>query len=475
MANKLTAMIRDELSKSKDGMLGQEADVNACFSTGLDLLDFFNGKRMEKEDGEEWFSTGIEAGTFISVIGPSGSGKSTLATTIAKNIVEPYENAQIFYKDIENGLNKARIKALTKWDDETIEEKFIHQNIGISVERLYAQIKKVAQIKIENREEFSVEMEGQYDKNGNTLRVLVPTVFIIDSVALLTPDNIAEEDEMSGSMSASAIAKANNAFFKRVMQTLKEANIILIGINHITQKIEINPMMHTKAAINYLKQGESIPGGTSSIYLANNIIRVEPGSKLTDDKEYGINGFLTEITMVKTRTNRAGRKFCLVFNQEKGFNNTLSNYNYIKTEKLIGGAGRSFYLLSEPDIKFAQKDFIKKLRESKPLRKAYWGTMDEIMENIIPSVEDLVSTDDEVFRDDEDYEMNEEIVENDYDEEDEDEVVRRPKKKKKRPVIDEDDDEEIERPIKKKKKKRPVDDEDDEIASIVRKKKKNKA
>ena len=40
---------------------------------------------------------------------------------------------------------------------------------------------------------------------------------------------------------------------------LKSANIILFMINHINQKVEINPFSHSKNQLQYLKQGETLP------------------------------------------------------------------------------------------------------------------------------------------------------------------------------------------------------------------------
>lgn len=194
---------------------------------------------------------------------------------------------------------------------------------------------------------------------------------------------------------------------------------------------------------------ESIPGGSAVIYLANNIIRVDPASKLTDDKEFGINGFLTEITMVKTRTNRAGVKFNLVFNQVKGFLNVLSNYIMFKSEKRIGGAGRAFYLDNAPTEKFSQKDFIKKMKESKKLRIAYKEILAEFLESVLNGGD---RTDDE---DDVEELLEDNIVDED-DDEDEDEVPMRSKKKR-RPVVVEDDDEDEE-----DDEEESEDDEDEE-------------
>ena len=60
-------------------------------------------------------------------------------------------------------------------------------------------------------------------------------------------------------MSATAAAKTNAAIFKRIIPMLKSANIILFIINHINQKVDINPMMKSKSQVSYLKQNETLP------------------------------------------------------------------------------------------------------------------------------------------------------------------------------------------------------------------------
>ena len=61
-------------------------------------------------------------------------------------------------------------------------------------------------------------------------------------------------------MSRTSAAKMNAAVFRQILPELKKSNIILYVINHITQKVEINPMVHTKPQVNFLKQGEELPG-----------------------------------------------------------------------------------------------------------------------------------------------------------------------------------------------------------------------
>ena len=48
-------------------------------------------------------------------------------------------------------------------------------------------------------------------------------------------------------------------------------------------------------------------GGNTPIYLANNIIRFDDGTKLKEGETFGIDGNITDITLVKSRTNKAGQ------------------------------------------------------------------------------------------------------------------------------------------------------------------------
>ena len=236
-----------------------EARTSFAFKTGIDILDFKNGKLVTVKDHKPYVSVGVDEGTYIMIIGRSGGGKTTLAIQMAANIVAPYENGAIYHDDIEAATDVTRVKALTGWDDATIKEKYIHRNVGITAEAFYKNIRDVYNLKMELKDQLTVTTD-RLDSDGNPIQILEPTVYILDSLALLVPGKFADEDDLSGSMSQTAIAKVNSQIFQRILPLLKKANIILIAINHINQKIEINPMVHSKAQVNYLKQDESIPG-----------------------------------------------------------------------------------------------------------------------------------------------------------------------------------------------------------------------
>ena len=245
----LTETFRKTIEKEK---LGVESLYTPSYGTGIDLFDYRNG-RLELGDQ----MTGVDGGKIFTIIGKSGTGKTTIAVQMGAKIVEPYENGQVIHLDYERATTRARIQQVTRWSEELIKSKYILMNRQIYSESLYQLVKATAKIKTENFDKLKLPT-GKMDDDNNEIFVLPPTVFIVDSWATIVPKDIADEGELSGQMAATAIAKTNNAIIKRITGALEEANIILIIVNHITQKIEIGPIK-TQAQLNYLKQDESIP------------------------------------------------------------------------------------------------------------------------------------------------------------------------------------------------------------------------
>lgn len=242
-------LVADKIKKEK---LGTEV-FSPSYRTGIDLLDYRNGRW---EDNEKVL--GIAGGKILTVVGKSGSGKSTLAYKIAGQILKTDENAQVIHLDYERAANKARIASMAGIKTELItadSEIYSLLNSEISTETLYGLVKAVHELKMENKADFTITQQF----NGKEVHYLVPTIIIVDSIATMMPNNIIDEDELSGSMSASGIAKTNNAVYKRISNFITDANITVININHITTKIEIGPVK-TKPALNFLGQDESLPG-----------------------------------------------------------------------------------------------------------------------------------------------------------------------------------------------------------------------
>lgn len=235
-------MVSDTLKKQK---LGGES-FSPSYSTGIDLLDYRNG-RIE---GDE-IVTGISGGKILTIVGKTGSGKSSLSYQIAGQILKTNPDAQVIHLDYERAGNKARISKLSKTPVDQIfngSDVWNFMNSNISSETLYKLVKAISDLKLANKDDITIESTF----NGKKVSYLIPTVIIVDSLAAMTPNDIIEENELSGSMSASAIAKTNNAIYKRISNFITDSNITIININHITQTIAMG--IPKKPTLNFLGQ-----------------------------------------------------------------------------------------------------------------------------------------------------------------------------------------------------------------------------
>lgn len=393
----LATQFRQQVSKSKDYKMKVETEFSIGYSTGFLGFDFMNGTVIHtKVDNKEveYYSVGIVDGSMNMVIGRAGCGKTTWCTQSAANIIRPFKTSCIFHDDIEGGIVKARTEMLTKMSGEALSKRYISRNTGITAENFYERVKMIYDLKMGDRESYSYDTK-LYDNNGNRVYKLEPTVYILDSLALLIPEKYTEEDDLSGQMSATAAAKTNAMLFKRVIPMLKSANIILFIINHINQKVDINPMMKSKAQVSYLKQSETLPGGNAPIYLSNNLIRFDDHSKLKSSEGLGIDGTLVDITLVKSRTARAGQSITLVYDQNKGFDQELSLFHLLKEHKRINGAGAFLYIGDRSDIKFSQKQFKEKMRTNPELRAVFMEEVKSILISMINTQPIIIENEEE--------------------------------------------------------------------------------
>lgn len=368
---------RKEISKIKDDGAKRSAEFDVMYSTGFLSIDYLNGTVVHVNGNDKNFTynaCGIVDGSTNAVIGRSGSGKSTLLMQIAGNIVRPFIKqglpTSLFIDDIEGSLPYARKEFLLGLSEEELEEYADIRNTGITAENLYKRLKTIADEKVNNRKDYEYDT-GTYDIHGNRVFKLIPTVYIVDSLPMLMPENLANEEELGGSMSASTIAKTNTMIYKQISQICKQANIIFFTVNHILEEIQMG-FIPKAAQISGLKQGERLPGGRAAIYLANNMLRVDDTNTLKKDKDYGIDGSIISMTLIKSRTNATKRSIPLIFNKTEGrFDEILSLFHLLKTEGRFSGAGAYQYLEDVPDAKFSQRNFKDVLAGSEDLQKAF--------------------------------------------------------------------------------------------------------
>lgn len=370
----------------KDSALGMISQWMPAFHSGFDLIDYRNGM-IDPETRE--LSVGLDGGKILTLVGRSGSGKSTLGVQIAGMITGAYENSQFIHLDFERAGKVARLKTLTGWGQSIVKEKYIHMDRGISTESVFKLVKAIAKLKKDNAAELLIGTGHDDEDTGKEIMMFPPTVILLDSLAVMAPDTIEEGEEMKGQMSATAIAKANTQLFKRIVGPMMDTNIILIVINHITTKVDINPMQKTQADVNFLKQDETLPGGKAPIYLSNYLFKLVTSKKLTPDKEFGVKGFEVNLELIKSRSAAAGLSVTLLFDQDRGFNNVLSNFLFLKDQKLLKGGGKGYYFDFAPDVKFSQRTFQQKYEENPEFAAAFDEAVKEELYKIVPQPEEI--------------------------------------------------------------------------------------
>lgn len=368
----LSDLFREKVGALKDYRMKNETEQDVAYPTGFLSFDFLNGTVIHVKSDDMDFtynSVGIIDGSMVTIIGRAGCGKTTFILQSAAEIIRPFENSCIYHDDIEGGIVQSRKELLTKMKGEDFEKRYIARNSGVTAENFFERVKILHDLKMENRSDFEYDTK-LYDSNGNRIFKLVPTVYILDSLAMLMPEKYTEEEELSGQMSTTAAAKTNAAIFRRIIPMLKAANIILFVVNHITEAISINQFDRKKAQVSYLKPDESLGGGRVATYLTNLLIRLDDNTKLKETEGLCIRGSVVELTLLKSRTSAAGRSINLVFDFANGFDKELSLLLMLKEQGLVVAKGAYMRLLNNDDIRFTQKQFKDKLSSDTEFQKA---------------------------------------------------------------------------------------------------------
>lgn len=219
---KLMDSFRSQIKKMKTRGIDSKAQFDVGYPTGFLSLDFLNGCVVHVQTEKmniTYNSIGILDGSANTFIGRSGCGKSTFILQTAANIIRPYPMGKLYIDDIEKSLPQYRKEVLIGFSKEEFEDRVDIRNSGITTENVYQRIKLIHDLKMDNRDELEYDT-GFYDTDGNRIFKLQPTVYVIDSIPLLMPDDIAEEDEIKNGMGAAAVAKLNTSLVKKICQLL---------------------------------------------------------------------------------------------------------------------------------------------------------------------------------------------------------------------------------------------------------------
>lgn len=372
--------------KDKKGYF-RRTQTAVSYPTGFVNLDYRNGYYVEvrNEDNElvkKYPSVGMVGGSFITIIGKSGVAKTTAAVQFAANIVRNFNNGFVVHFDVEQALTYTRIRNVTGWTTEELKSKYILKQERTYIEDIFDTIVQISEEKISNFNEYSYET-GLLNEFNEPIRMLVPTVIILDSIPTVSAKE-KKTIELEGGTYANRVAKDLAQFYKRLTPIIKEANIIFFAINHINNKIEINPMVKTQPQLLGMKMDESMPGGNAPIYYAHNVLKFVTNGKFTKE-EHGFDGFRVRCEFLKSRTNKSIQSTVMIYNQETGFDPIQTQYEFANDNGLVEGRNPYRYFINNKDIKFDSRKFKESFLENVELRTS-------MFDNILPVLKSQLST-----------------------------------------------------------------------------------
>ncbi len=350
------------------------------------VLDYLNGYKMDIYDNGEVIETrnetGICAGSIVTIIGKSATAKTTAAVQMAYSMVRQFDSGMVFHYDIEKAISVTRIMNITGMDATTYERHYVLKKTNLFIEDIMDDIYNIIDIKKNNKDEMMLDY-GINDVFNKPIKGYPPTVLIIDSIPLVASRDAKEE--MEGGTYSNRVAKALAQFFKKATPIIEEYNITIFVINHITTEIAINPMAKTAPQILYLKQGESLPGGKTPIYLSNNIFKfVAIGSEKYNMEDHGFDGFAVSCEVLKSRTNTNGKILRMIYNKESGFDPLRTLYQFAKDNELVDGRNPKKYIKGYPEHTFSEKTLNNDFRDNPELLMA-------LITIVKPTLEDQLS------------------------------------------------------------------------------------
>ena len=378
----LMSEFRKEADKKSD-MQAKEEIIS--IPTGYDIVDMSNAMRDYKTGT---IDAGLREGHIIGAAGPSGAGKTTFLQNLAFGLIKPFENGTLEDMDAEHSHNRQRMKFLYTKGDPNLEARFEEQvskpyNLNIYLDDVNQRFHEIYDFKVKHRKEL---MEKFKTVDGRELEVMAPTVMFIDSISALysrKQSEAIESGEMDSNMAGSQQAITNNAFFKKTANMMFDANIYFFVVGHITKAVQTG-YTPKPSNIPWLAPDENIPGGSSWIYMADWLARVDKGKALKDPtKDYGIRGYVNNFQILKSRGNESGIVYPQVFDFVNGYSNVLSNVEFLIDNKRIITGPKS-YLASMPDIKFTKSTILETCEEHPELEEAISNEVAEIFISRMP-------------------------------------------------------------------------------------------
>jgi hypothetical protein len=395
----LLSKVSDERKGKKKGASNQIV-TEISTPSGFLPLDYANGVRVtayDEYDRPTGYTDliGLVNGTMTTTIGLSGTGKSALAIELSASGIHKFgDMSAVQHHDLEMASTMQRPMKILRIPPSLLRNTYeMYRERG--AETVVDMFADHCKVKIDNRKEYYYNT-GVKNLYNEDIWEYYPSAVLLDSLAMFKSEDIdlskkdTTVDNVTHNMIAAQSAKFNKGVLTQMIGYGKTANVSLNCVNHLNPNVNTGflpkPSQHM-----YLTQDESMPGGSASLYLANNIIKLKVLKKFdmskSDKCEYGIPGFIAEARMLKSRTNASNVPIEMIFDQRRGgFSKALTLLHYVHQLGLLQGPSTQLFIPGLQRTRFTRKTF-----EEVALRDP--EVMMALVEAALPSLQSMLSTD----------------------------------------------------------------------------------
>jgi len=333
----------------KDTKIETGKEQYSMVPTGIDLLD------------------GILGGGFMTklsmLVGTPGCGKSALVAKVLGTGQRKFGDKFLgIYIDTEQSQYRERLSELGV----NCPEIDPYQK-DITLEKVFEIIQSICLFKKENK-------------------ILdVPSVVVWDSIANTKTQAGAETDDPNKVTGLQA--RILTHLLPKYVDKLNSYNIALVTINQLRDSLDMSAGPFRKAPDLKWLSNKRIPGGQSLLHNSSQILFMKSGSDLKNQSGdvYGFKGHKVTMHTIKNKVFTPNIPIETVLSYNFGFSNFWSNYELLKSFKVMQSKGTRFYLTGFPDKTFFQKDAIKVYKENEEFQKEFDSHVERIIKEEIIS------------------------------------------------------------------------------------------
>ena len=331
--------------------------------TGFTSLDYECAVESidETNNNEPIVNVGIEMGKLVLFVGNSQGGKTTLALQIAESMTQM--GGEVIDLDFERASTdiESRVCNITGISREEYKRRFMIMNHdSLSTEFLKELVFKIAEKKKAIKAKDLIDW---YDYRMNPMRIYPPTIIIIDSIPYIKTKEVLTDATLDSQTVAGRIAAANSTLLNTIQPLLERYNISLFAINHIKTKMIMNAYAPREVLLPGLAPEENLPGGKCWPYGASYAIKLTSGKEYKDDKDYGVKARISNAQLLKSRSSFNGVRIPMFLHGRSGFSDEYTLLEYARTNKVLKGTGRGYWLPGHDEDTFTLKNFGEKIQD----------------------------------------------------------------------------------------------------------------